>query len=93
MSQSRILIVEDEAAIRDMLKFTLTASEYDVSEACNAEEGWKSALTDKPDLILLDWMMPGTSGVALAQRLRQNDQTSDIPIIMLTARGDGEDQV
>ena len=93
MSQSRILIIEDEAAIRDMLKFTLTASEYHVNEASNAEEGWKLALADKPDLILLDWMMPGTSGVALAQRLRQNDKTSDIPIIMLTARGEEEDQV
>ena len=93
MSQSKILIVEDEAAIRDMLKFTLTASEYEVNEASNAEEGWKSALADKPDLILLDWMMPGTSGVALAQRLRQNDKTSDIPIIMLTARGEEDDQV
>jgi len=93
VSQSKILIVEDEAAIRDMLKFTLTASEYEVNEASNAEEGWKSALADKPDLILLDWMMPGTSGVALAQRLRQNDKTSDIPIIMLTARGEEDDQV
>jgi len=88
VSQSRILIIEDEAAIRDMLKFTLTASEYEVNEASNAEEGWKLALANKPDLILLDWMMPGTSGVALAQRLRQNDKTSDIPIIMLTARGE-----
>lgn len=93
MSQSRILIIEDEAAIRDMLKFTLTASEYEVNEASNAEEGWKLALANKPDLILLDWMMPGTSGVALAQRLRQNDKTSDIPIIMLTARGEEDDQV
>jgi len=93
VSQSRILIIEDEAAIRDMLKFTLTASEYEVNEASNAEEGWKLALANKPDLILLDWMMPGTSGVALAQRLRQNDKTSDIPIIMLTARGEEDDQV
>jgi two-component system phosphate regulon response regulator PhoB len=93
VSQSKILIIEDEAAIRDMLKFTLTASEYDVSEASNAEEGWKLALDNQPDLILLDWMMPGTSGVALAQRLRQNDKTRTIPIIMLTARSDEDDQV
>ncbi|HHT00113.1 MAG TPA: phosphate regulon transcriptional regulatory protein PhoB [Thiomicrospira sp.] len=93
MSQSKILIIEDEAAIRDMLKFTLTASDYEVFEASNAEDGWKIALADQPDLILLDWMMPGTSGVALAQRLHQNDKTSSIPIIMLTARGEEEDQV
>lgn len=93
MAQSKILIIEDEAAIRDMLKFTLTASDYEVVEAANAEDGWKLALEHKPDLILLDWMMPGTSGVALAKRLRQNDKTLTIPIIMLTARGEEEDQV
>ena len=93
MAQSKILIIEDEAAIRDMLKFTLTASDYEVAEAANAEDGWKLALEHKPDLILLDWMMPGTSGVALAKRLRQNDKTLTIPIIMLTARGEEEDQV
>ena len=93
MSQAKILIIEDEAAIRDMLKFTLMASNYDVSEAVNAEEGWKLALDITPDIILLDWMMPGTSGVELAKRLRQNDKTASIPIIMLTARGEEEDQV
>ncbi|BCN92840.1 DNA-binding response regulator [Thiomicrorhabdus immobilis] len=93
MSQNKILIIEDEPAIRDMLKFTLTSSDYAVNEASNAEEGWKSALADKPDLILLDWMMPGTSGVVLAERFRKNDQTANIPIIMLTARGEESDQV
>lgn len=93
MSQSTILIIEDEAAIRDMLKFTLSASDYDVHEASNAEEGWKVALETMPDLILLDWMMPGTPGVSLAKRLRQNDKTCHIPIIILTARGEEEDQV
>lgn len=93
MSQSKILIVEDEAAIRDMLKFTLSASGYEVFEANNAEEGWKVALDVLPDLILLDWMMPGTPGVSLAKRLRQNDKTAHMPIIMLTARGEEEDQV
>ncbi len=93
MSQAKILIIEDEAAIRDMLKFTLMASDYEVAEAVNAEEGWKRALDDTPDIILLDWMMPGTSGVELAKRLRQNDKTAAVPIIMLTARGEEEDQV
>ncbi|MDX1351928.1 MAG: phosphate regulon transcriptional regulator PhoB [Thiomicrorhabdus sp.] len=93
MGQSKVLVIEDEAAIRDMLKFTLTSSNYRVCEATNAEEGWKAALDEKPDVILLDWMMPGTPGVTLAQRLRQNDKTKSIPIIMLTARGEEEDQV
>ena len=93
MSQQIILIIEDEAAIRDMLKFTLSASGYLVREAPDAEIGWKIALEDKPDLILLDWMLPGMSGVAFAQKVRQNSQTQSLPIIMLTARGEEEDQV
>ncbi len=93
MSQQIILIIEDEAAIRDMLKFTLSASGYLVREAPDAEAGWKIALEDKPDLILLDWMLPGMSGVAFAQKVRQNSQTQSLPIIMLTARGEEEDQV
>ena len=93
MSQQTILVIEDEAAIRDMLKFTLSASGYLVREAPDAEAGWKIALEDKPDLILLDWMLPGMSGVAFAQKVRQNSQTQSLPIIMLTARGEEEDQV
>jgi two-component system phosphate regulon response regulator PhoB len=93
MSQQIVLIIEDEAAIRDMLKFTLSASGYSVREAPDAEAGWKIALEDKPDLILLDWMLPGMSGVDFAQKVRQNSQTQSLPIIMLTARGEEEDQV
>jgi len=93
MTKSTILIIEDEAAIRDMLKFTLSAAEYEVLEASNAEQGWSLLLEQKPDLILLDWMLPGISGVSLAQRIRQNDKTRSIPIIMLTAKGEEDDQV
>lgn len=93
MSQPTILIVEDEAAIRDMLKFTLESSEYTVIEAANAEQAWLIVLEQQPDLILLDWMLPGISGVSLAQRIRQNDKTRAIPIILLTARGEENDQV
>ncbi|WP_319379998.1 phosphate regulon transcriptional regulator PhoB [Thiomicrorhabdus sp.] len=93
MAQKTILVIEDEAAIRDMLKFTLSSSGYQVLEAENAEEGGKIALDSRPDLILLDWMLPGISGVSLAQRLKQSDKTAAIPIIMLTARGEEEDQV
>lgn len=93
MSQKTILVVEDEAAIRDMLKFTLTSSGFWVEEADNAEQGMRIALEKKPDLILLDWMLPGISGVTMAQKLRQNEATNDMPIIMLTARGEEEAQV
>lgn len=93
MSEQCILVVEDEAAIRDMLNFTLTAANYKVIEAPNAEQGWKLLLEQQPDCVLLDWMLPGVSGISLAQRIRQNDQTASTPIIMLTARGEENDQV
>lgn len=93
MSQAKILVVEDESAIRDMLNFTLNAAEFEVLEAPNAEQGWKMILEHQPDLLVLDWMLPGVTGVSLAQRIRQNDQTRSLPIIMLTARGEESDQV
>lgn len=93
MSQKTILVVEDEAAIRDMLKFTLSSSGFWVEEADNAELGMRIAMEKQPDLILLDWMLPGISGVTMAQKLRQNESTSGMPIIMLTARGEEEAQV
>lgn len=93
MAEQCILVVEDEAAIRDMLNFTLTAANYKVIEAPNAEQGWKLVLEHQPDCVLLDWMLPGVSGISLAQRIRQNDQTATTPIIMLTARGEENDQV
>jgi len=93
MTTQTILVVEDEAAIRDMLSFTLTAVGYEVLEAPNAEQGWKLLLESQPDCVLLDWMLPGVSGISLAQRIRQNDQTAATPIIMLTARGEENDQV
>ncbi|WFE68379.1 phosphate regulon transcriptional regulator PhoB [Thiomicrospira sp. R3] len=93
MPQAKILIVEDETAIRDMLSFTLHAAEFEVIEAANAEQGWALLLEHKPDLLILDWMLPGVSGLNLAKRIRQNDQTRVLPLILLTARGEESDQV
>ncbi|KUJ71514.1 phosphate regulon transcriptional regulator PhoB [Thiomicrospira sp. WB1] len=93
MTQQRILVVEDEAAIRDMLNFTLTAAGYDVVQAPNAEQAWPLLMDKAPDCILLDWMLPGVSGVSLAQRIRNHDQVAHLPIILLTARGEENDQV
>ncbi|MDX1795670.1 MAG: phosphate regulon transcriptional regulator PhoB [Hydrogenovibrio sp.] len=93
MSNQTVLVVEDEAAIRDMLNFTLSAANFNVIEAPNAEQGWNLILEHKPDCIILDWMLPGTTGVALAQRIRQNEQVAATPIMMLTAKGEENDQV
>jgi two-component system phosphate regulon response regulator PhoB len=88
-----ILVVEDEPAIRELLKFNLADAGYDVREAEDAETA-QSALRERlPDLLLLDWMLPGQSGLALARHLRGDTRTRDLPIIMLTARSDEADKV
>ena len=89
----RILIVDDEPAIRDMVAFALRRGEYDPIHAGDARQAQNAIAERVPDLILLDWMLPGTSGLELARRWRREALTRDIPIIMLTARGEENDRV
>jgi len=89
----RILLVEDEVPIREMLKFVLEQSGFETVEAEDFNIALEKIAEPFPDLILLDWMLPGGSGVQLAKRLKQHEYTRDIPIIMLTARGEEEDKV
>lgn len=89
----RILIVDDEPAIRDMVAFALRKAEYEPVHAGDAREASAAILERLPDLILLDWMLPGTSGLELARRWRREELTRDVPIIMLTARGEENDRV
>ena len=91
--QKRILIVDDEPAIREMVAFALRKGEYDPAHAGDAREAQESIADRVPDLILLDWMLPGTSGIELARRWRRDELTREIPIIMLTARGEENDRV
>ncbi|KFN41183.1 phosphate regulon transcriptional regulator PhoB [Arenimonas oryziterrae] len=91
--QKRILIVDDEPAIRDMVAFALRKGEYEPVHAGDAREAASAIAERVPDLILLDWMLPGSSGLELARRWRRDDLTRDIPIIMLTARGEENDRV
>ncbi len=93
MSGRKILIVDDESAIRDMLRVALEMAEYHCIEASNAQEAHALIVDEKPDLILMDWMMPGTSGIELARRLKRDEVTSDIPIIMLTAKGEEDNKI
>jgi two-component system phosphate regulon response regulator PhoB len=86
----QILIVDDEASIRQMIAVALEMAGFQCSEADNAQTAHQMIIDKKPDMVLLDWMMPKVSGIELARRLRSDEQTADIPIIMLTAR-DGED--
>ena len=89
----RILIVDDEPAIRDMVAFALRKAEYEPVHAGDAREAQSSIADRVPDLILLDWMLPGTSGLELARRWRKEALTREVPIIMLTARGEENDRV
>lgn len=91
--QKRILIVEDEAAIRDMVAFALRKADMLPVAARDADEAQLAIADTMPDLVLLDWMLPGISGMDLARQLRADDNTRDLPIIMLTARGQETDRV
>jgi two-component system phosphate regulon response regulator PhoB len=88
-----ILVVEDEPAIRELLKVNLTDAGYDVKEAADAESAQARLNEALPDLVLLDWMLPGQSGLAWAKQLRADTRTRDLPIIMVTARSDETDRV
>lgn len=91
--KSRVLIIEDEEDIREMLGYSLMKEGYEINEAADVEEARPLIQKQKPDLILLDWMLPGMSGVDYARRLRAESYTSDIPIIMLTAKGEESDKI
>lgn len=93
MIPKKILVVDDEAPIRDMLRIALEMAEYEVLEAEDAQDAHTIIVDAKPDLVLLDWMMPGTSGVELARRLKRDDVTKDVPIIMLTAKGEEDNKI
>lgn len=94
MSQDiTILVVEDEAAIREMLDFTLERAGFKVIQAGDAREAGERLNEQIPDLVLLDWMLPGISGVEFAKRLRRDEPTRNLPVIMLTARGEEESKL
>lgn len=90
---AKILIVEDEPAIQELLAFNVTQAGFRAMRAEGAESAWLQIRQDLPDLILLDWMLPGTSGLLLAKQFRSDAATSNIPIIMLTARAEERDKI
>jgi two-component system, OmpR family, phosphate regulon response regulator PhoB len=91
--KAKILLVEDEAPIRDMVSFTLKRAEMTVLLAEDVTSAINIMGEELPDLILLDWMMPGTNGLEFARRLKRQADTREIPIIMLTARSEEDDRV
>ena len=89
----RILVVEDEAPIREMLCFVLEQNDYQPIEADDYDSAVSLLIEPWPDLILLDWMLPGGSGIQFIKHLKREAMTRDIPVMMLTARGEEEDRV
>ncbi|MES9990419.1 MAG: phosphate regulon transcriptional regulator PhoB [Candidatus Thiodiazotropha sp.] len=89
----RILIVEDEPEVREMIRFILEPKGYLVDEACNAQEARQQLSKQNFDLILMDWMLPGRSGLELTRELKQHTRKESPPVIMLTARSEENDKV
>lgn len=90
---STILVVEDEPAIQELVAVNLSFAGHKVLRAMDAEQAQTIIRAELPDLILLDWMLPGASGVSFAKKLRTEERTKHVPVIMLTAKGSEEDKV
>jgi two-component system phosphate regulon response regulator PhoB len=90
---ANILLVEDEPAIQELIAVNLKRAGHSVLRANDAESGQRLIGEALPDLVLLDWMLPGMSGIEFARRLRADERTREIPIIMLTARGEEQDKI
>ena len=93
MTVERILIVEDERSIRQLVRFTLERAGFGVVEAEDAATAEVAIADQGVDLVLLDWMLPDQSGIDLARRLKTDELTWSIPIIMLTARSEEQDKI
>ena len=91
--RTRILIVEDEEALTTLLRYNLEAEGFEVDAAARGDEAELRLQEQVPDLILLDWMLPGLSGIELCRRVRARRETASLPVIMLTARGEEGDRI
>ena len=93
MTKPTVLIVEDEAPLVTMLRYNLEKEGFQVCEAGDGEEALVQIAERKPDIVLLDWMLPLVSGIEVCRRLRRSPETRALPVIMLTARGEENDRV
>ena len=93
MSKGRILLVEDDRALAELLVYNLKREEFEVAQTADGEEALLLARENPPDLVLLDWMIEGLSGIEVCRRLRRLPATANVPIIMLTARGEETDRI
>ena len=89
----KILIVEDEPAMVELLRYNLESEGFDVVSAHDGEEGLLALEEEQPDLLLLDWMLPGVSGIEICRRVRRDAKQAGLPVIMITARGEEQGRV
>lgn len=93
MQAKTLLIVDDEAPIREMIRMSLEMAGFSCLEAANTQEAHAAIIDNKPDLVLLDWMLPGGSGIELLRRLRRDELTASLPVIMLTAKTEEDNKI
>ena len=93
MTGKKVLIVDDEFSIRDMLRMALEIAEFECIEAENIQDAHRLIVDERPAIVLLDWMLPGGSGLELLRRLKRNDATAEITVIMLTAKAAEDDVI
>ncbi|MBM4232300.1 MAG: phosphate regulon transcriptional regulatory protein PhoB [Gammaproteobacteria bacterium] len=93
MAAKQILVVEDEKPIRDMIGFALRRAGFEVREAVDARAARAELANRRPDLLLMDWMLPEMSGIEFTRQLKRNSDLRDLPVIMLTARAEESDKV
>ena len=93
MQATTLLIVDDEAAIREMIRMSLEMAGFTCLEAASTQEAHASIIDNKPDLVLLDWMLPGGTGIELLRRLRRDELTATLPVIMLTAKTEEDNKI
>ena len=93
MAKPRLLIVEDDLALTTLLKWHFEREEFDVDHTADGDEALLMVRETPPDLVLLDWMIEGVSGIEVCRRLRRVPETSNLPVIMLTGRGEEADRI
>jgi two-component system phosphate regulon response regulator PhoB len=93
MAKARMLLVEDDSALAELLVWHFSREDFEVQHTIDGEEALLMAKETPPDIVLLDWMVEGLSGIEVCRRLRRAAETQNVPIIMLTARGEEEDRV
>lgn len=93
MGKSTVLIVDDEFSIRDMLRLSLEMADFRCLEAEDIRRAYTVIVDERPDIVLLDWMLPGGSGLELLRRLKREELTRDLPVIMLTAKSEEDNLI